>query len=239
MTILAVVVDSREPNWVQQLKFGGAAVAVDTLPTADAILWLDDGQQVIVERKTADDFLSSIKDGRLFTQAARMVESRTAEQLNNQPITTWPYVVITGTLRQSGKNLVITDRGETQWTWESVNGAMLTLQELGIFVSFARDDLDYERAVIALGNRKREDVKVMPPRQVELVSQQAAFLMGLPGIGEERSSQILNWAGGSLSVALIGLCDPTIKGPIGKATQAAIRRFLDLADETILDVKAV
>lgn len=239
MTIMAITVDSREPRWIQELKFGGAAVAVDTLPTGDAVLWLDDGQQIIAERKTSEDFLLSIKDGRLFSQAARLIEGRITEQLNGQPITTWPYVIITGTLRPSGKDMVITDRGETQWHWESVNGALLTLQELGVFVSFARDDNDYERALLALGNRKRDDVRVLPPRSVELVSQQAAFLMGLPGVGEERSSQILHWAGGSLATALVGLADPQIKTPVGKATQSAIRRFLGLDDQTVIDLKAV
>lgn len=238
MGIIAVTLDSREPAWTQNLKFNGAAVAVDTLPTGDAVLWLDDGQMLLVERKASDDFLSSIKDGRLFAQAARLVEARTAEQLRGQAVSTWPYIIITGMLRPSGKGLAITDRGETEWHWESVNGAFLTLQEMGIFIGFARDDTDYERALLALGSRKREDVKVMPARSFELVSQQAAFLMGLPGIGEERSSQILSWAGNNLSTALIGLVDPQIKTPVGKAVQSGIRRFLGLDDGITIELNA-
>jgi ERCC4-type nuclease len=239
MAIMAITIDSREPDWVKNLKFGGAAIAVAPLPTGDAMIWLDDGQVLMIERKASDDFLGSIKDGRLFAQAVRLTEDRLAEQLNGQSITTWPYVMITGMLRPSGKNLAITDRGETEWNWDSVNGAILTLQELGVFVSFARDDGDYERAVMALSNRARGDVKVFPARSFELVSQQAAFLMGLPGIGEERSAQVLHWADGNLSHALIGLVDPQIKTPVGKAVQSGIRRFLGLAENNTIELKEV
>ena len=238
MAILAVTIDSREPEWVRKLKLDGAAVAVDALETGDAVIYLDDGQMLIVERKTSEDFLLSIKDGRLFLQASRMVEARTAEQLNGQEISTWPYVLITGTLRPSGKNLVISDRGETEWHWESINSAFLTLQEMGVFVVFARDDADYERALLALGNRKRKDIKIMPARSFELVSQKAAFLMGLPGIGDVLVSQVLPWAGNNLSTALIGLVDPQIKTPVNRATQNAIRRFLGLDEGITLELNA-
>jgi ERCC4-type nuclease len=240
MTILAVTFDSREPQWVKNLTMHGAAIAVAPLPAGDAEIYLDDGQVLIVERKASEDFLLSIKDGRLFDQASRLVERRTTEQLSGQPISTWPYILITGTLRPSGKDMVITDRGETAWHWESVNSAILTLQEMGVFVGFARDDGDYERALLALGNRKRGEVRVMPARSFELVSPQAAFLMGLPGIGEERSSQILQRSGNNLSTALVGLTDPALKQPvIGKAVQTSVRRFLNLPDGIILDLKQV
>ena len=237
MAIMAVTIDSREPEWVRNLKFNGAAVGVDVLSAGDALLWLDDGQLLIVERKSSEDFLLSIKDGRLFSQAARLTEQRLAEQLNAQPLSTWPYIVITGTLRPSGRELVITERGETPWHWESANSAFLTLQELGVFVGFARDDADYERALLALGNRKRADVRILPARSFEQVSQQAAFLMGLPGVGDERSQQIMDWAGGNLAYALVGLADLQLRTPVGKSVQAGIRRFLGLADNITIELK--
>ena len=238
MGIVAVIADSREPGWVQQMKLNGVPVAVDTLPAGDVQLFLDDGQVLLVERKVSGDFLGSIADGRLFDQASRLVESRISDQLNGKPISVWPYLIITGTLRPSGKDLVITDRGETAWDWESVNSAILTLQEMGVFVGFARDDDDFERALLALGNRKREDVKIMPARQSYLVSQQALFLMGIPGIGEERSTRVLEWAGGNLTNALIGLTDLSLSSPVSKSLRSSIRHFFGLNDGTILDIKA-
>jgi len=237
MSIMAATIDSREPEWAKSMQLNGAAVAVDALPAGDAELWLEDGQVLIVERKASEDFLLSIKDGRLFAQAARLVERRLAEQLNGQALGTWPYLIITGILRPSGRDLVITERGETAWHWESVNSAILTLQEMGIFVCFARDETDYERALLALGSRKREEVRVLPARNFEMVSQQAAFLMGLPGIGEERSAQILQWAAGNLAHALVGLVDPQIRTPISRAVQTGIRRFLGLPEDITLELK--
>jgi hypothetical protein len=61
--------------------------------------------------------------------------------------------------------------------------------------------------------------------------------MGLPGIGEERSAQILQWAAGNLAHALVGLVDPQIRTPISRAVQTGIRRFLGLPEDITLELK--
>jgi ERCC4-type nuclease len=236
MSILAVRIDSREPAWAKNLTFGGAATTVEALETGDAEVWLDNGQILLIERKTVEDLLGSIKDGRIFEQGRRLAEIRSDQQLSGKKISTFPYVVITGQMTQSMTHRVITERGETQWHWESVNSALLLLQEIGVFISYARDDKDYERSVIALSNRDRTDITVHPARDITLGDKKVEFLMGFPGIGEERANKLMEWAGGDLYAAILGLTDPAIKLPIGKSLQTSIRTFLGLKDNIILDI---
>jgi ERCC4-type nuclease len=221
------------------LTFGEVPTVVMELETGDVHLMMDDGALLMIERKDADDFLGSIADGRLFAQAARLAEGRLSEQINGKPITTWPYVVITGKLVSNQAGNVITDRGVTGWTWASIQGAVLSLQEMGVFVMFAHADADFEAACILLGNRSRNDIKVLPARGVEAISQQQAFLMGLPDIGPERAAALLAWGANEPWQVLMGLLDPRLKLPkgIGASTRLGVRRFLKIPDNLTLDMK--
>jgi len=81
--LVRVLIDSREPQWVQELRWHVPS-GVQALPVGDAWLMVCDAV-LAVERKTLDDFCASIADGRLFTQATEM-----------QRATPWCYEVITG-----------------------------------------------------------------------------------------------------------------------------------------------
>ena len=82
MTLKAVILDSREPVWVQELNFG-VPKSITALPSGDAWLATED-TTLVCERKTLADLLASIRDGRLFTQAAAMVQQ-----------SVWSYEVVT------------------------------------------------------------------------------------------------------------------------------------------------
>lgn len=225
MAINSIVIDSREPHWVQQLTFGGVPVAVAMLEAGDVMIATDDNKIVLVERKTADDLLNTIKDGRLFPQAAKM-----------KAVSPWCYLVITGELTQHhGK--VMTDHRITGWNWDSVQGALLTAQELGVGVIFADD---FEQAVIRLASRDREDVTIRPPRVPSILSEGEAALTALPGIGVDRLSSLLEHTG-SPAWALTYLTDPdsdsSIDVPgIGQITRLRVRRALRLKENEKLSV---
>ena len=64
-----IIVDSREPPKISQIfTILGHEHAVEELPVGDILF----DEKFIVERKTLGDFWSSIKDGRLDSQAERM-----------------------------------------------------------------------------------------------------------------------------------------------------------------------
>lgn len=70
MTEVTIFCDMRESRSgvLERLRDLGASVKVGDLETGDYVV----SSELVIERKTADDFISSIMDGRLFTQAARM-----------------------------------------------------------------------------------------------------------------------------------------------------------------------
>ena len=183
--ITAILIDSREPDWVQALKFGGVPTSVCLLDYGDLHAITDDGYILVIERKTPNDFLGSLREERLFPQIARMVEQRQANP------NLWPYLVITGEFRLSENGKVYADGRATGWDYSAVMGSILTIQEIGVPIIFCAGDEDFESAVIRLGKRERGSVRVVPPRAVNFLGPQVAILCGFPGFGTQRSTELL------------------------------------------------
>lgn len=233
MTISAVIIDSREPENIKNLTFDGLPVSIATLPHGDLIAVCDDGCTIEVERKTPDDLLNSLKDERLMMQLGRMAIEKESQllKLGNSTNSYWPYLVISGTMYPNADGHAITQRGVTGWMWSSVQGALTTIQEMGIFVVFCNGDGDYEDCIKRLGNRERKkDLMILPPRQVNILDTRSAFIAGLPGIGIEHTLKIMAWAGNLPSHALIGVTDLNIDCPIGLSARKKIRTFLGLQE---------
>ena len=170
MSISSAIVDTRgEPDW--QLGCPTLRMALDA---GDVLAKCDDGATVLVERKTPDDFLGTLAADRLFPQVARMVET-----------TPWAYVVITGQFYRLRTGKVKVGGRETGWNWDAVQGALLTIQEMGAGVVFCHEG-DFEQAVIRLCNRDRSVKRVQPARETALLSEGEAAIAALPGIGYER-----------------------------------------------------
>jgi ERCC4-type nuclease len=189
--ITAIMVDSREPKWVQDLQFDGIPKSVQFLEQGDLMAATDAGELILVERKTPDDFLNSLKQDRVMLQLANMLE-----------VTRWSYLMVTGEFKLGVKGEVVTQR-VTGWNWDAVQGAILSIQEMGIYVIQCQGDEDYEAAIIRLGNRDRSHVMPIPPaKQPHVYSQSEAALAALPGIGFKRLQSVLEAAGGSAGWAL-------------------------------------
>lgn len=226
MSIVFVRCDSREPEWVKRLSFNGTALPAEPLAAGDLEVWMDSGDVLSIERKTPDDLLNTLRDERLFPQLARLAEGRMNDQINGQAVSHWPYLMITGDLGCSANGHVITDRGETGWSWASVQGALMTVQEMGVFVVFCHGDADLENAVLRLAGRERTPLRILPPRPAMQLGQQAGFICSLPGIGVETFPEIMKWAGNNLATALVGLTDDRIDGPVSVAKRKRIIQFL-------------
>ncbi len=237
MTITAVLIDSREPTWVQKLSFGGVPTSVIQLDYGDIQAVTDDGHLLSIERKAADDLIGTLREERLFPQIARLAEPRIDQHINNQSLTYWPYLIITGEFRTGSGGKVITERGETGWSWTAIQGALLNIQEMGVFVIQCANDQDFENCVIGLGKRKREGIqKILPPRPAMLLGPGTAFLASLPGIGPDRAMGLMNWAGNLPAHAIAGLTDLEIPAPVGEGTRRRIRQMLGLRDTQMLDI---
>jgi ERCC4-type nuclease len=239
--ITAILIDSREPAWVQALNFGGIPTMITTMDAGDVWAVTDDGHTLMIERKTPEDFLGSLRDERLMPQLARLAEPRQTQQEKGERPTSWPYLVITDEFKRSGQK-VFTER-ETGWSWAALQGALLLIQEMGIFIDVCAGDSDFESCIRRLGERNRDSVlNLLPPRQPVLWGAKEGFIASLPGIGQEKTLKIMEWADNNLSYALIGLVDLSITCPVegvGEITRKKIRSFLGLDNgkniELVLD----
>jgi len=237
MAILGVMVDTREPEWVQKLTFGGVPTAKNVLSSGDVHLATDDSKILVIERKTPDDFLGSLKSNRIFDQGTRMLR-----------LSEWVYVVITGQFERMANGKVTTKQAAsngspghtriTGWNWDAVQGALLTLQEMGIGIVHAAGDHDFENACIRLADRERDTVHVPPAREAALFSDAQAVLASLPGIGIERTQAVLKYAGNA-AWGLTWLTELNSNDPIlgiNDGVKRTIRRVLGLRDNETLSV---
>jgi ERCC4-type nuclease len=222
MGMISCLIDAREPDWIKALFFGGVPKDIALLDTGDVWALCSDGQVVVIERKTADDLLNTLRAGRLLPECARMLA-----------VSRYSYLVITGSMAPDVDGMTITARGLTGWQWAAVQGALLSIQELGIGVVHFGQDTDFEQAVSWLAGRRRDPVMLIPPLKIpQLLSVGESILASLPGIGLERAQAIMAHCGTSAQ-ALAFLTDLSDAGKldgIGPKTKANIRAALGVPD---------
>ena len=211
MPILSIMVDSREPDWVQKLTFGSVPVAATMLDAGDVWVATEDAL-IIIERKTPSDLLNTLREGRLFAQCSRMREH-----------SEWCYLVITGELQRGANGKVWADWRQTGWSWDSVQGALLTCQELGVGVAHCAGDTDFENTVVRIAARDRETKRISPPKMSHILGDGEAVLASLPGVGMEKVDALLQHCG-TPAWALVALTDETaLKVPgVGGGTKAQV-----------------
>jgi ERCC4-type nuclease len=228
VSIVACLIDSREPSWVQALTFGAQMTSITALDAGDLLATTDDGALIAVERKTASDLLGSINDGRIWTQLAGL-----------RAQTPWAYLVITGHLACSTDGKVTLDHGITGWTWAALQGALVQAQELGVMVVQASGDADYEPTVMRLSARSHtSELVIKPVKMPSILSDSERILTALPGIGLERVKDIVTHAGRPCW-ALQWLTDLHCEGHvpgIGPQIKRKVREALGLKPEEELSV---
>ena len=152
-------------------------IEVCTLQTGDYLI----GYKIIVERKTLNDFLVSIKNGRIFQQAYRMA--------------------------QSGKNGLIILEGDksaiasNSMSRKAVQGALIHIEVfIGIPVIHS---LNIQETAILLTDILRQSNQQELPRQKQIISrnpgirinkkqrQKLFLLQNLPGIGTKKGLALL------------------------------------------------
>lgn len=196
--LLMAIIDSNEPAWAKALKFGGIPTQVKPLDAGDYLLACSDGATVLVERKAPDDLLGTIGENRLFDQVARCRAS-----------TEWAYLLITGELRSDKDGKVITPgRGSTGWDITAVWGALQTVQEMGVIVTFCKADSHLEDTLINLAKRDRGAKVVMPRRESIQLTDAQKIIMALPGMGPELQEALQAYAGKEAFWQLIAVSDP-------------------------------
>lgn len=217
--LTSAFVDQREPAHIKALTFGGLPTSVCLLDAGDVMCTTDDDNVLVIERKTANDLLNTLRDDRLFAQMCAIRDA-----------SSWAYLIISGTLMPAQGGTVLADSRATGWSWASVSGALLTVQEMGVHVLQVPNDQAFEQAVITLGNRNRNGVSIAPARSSTIVTPALAVLAALPGIGEERAAAVLKHCGCAAWAFsyLTRLGENGVPG-IGDGIKARVRQVLGVA----------
>jgi len=167
-----VYADTREiPELVEKIRQRGSRVEVKQLDFGDFVLSSD----IVIERKTLDDFVKSIYDGRLFKQLASMSEKYAK-----------PILVIQG------------DRKHLSGIGESAfYGALASvLADFRIPIFFATNEKEVSEIIFHIARReqleKRRETRVREGRKPSSLSENQRYIVsGIPGISGVLADRLL------------------------------------------------
>ncbi len=177
INLVNIIADDREPDSViNQLK------VYDNIKLTKQRLAIGDYEingRLLVERKTLQDLVASIKDGRLFKQACRLA---------NSPLQT--LIILEGTTKNLKSNM----------RREAIQGALITIS-IYFAIPLLRSMHPQETAqlmlyvaqqnkVISNNTLRRKGKRPKGKRKTQL-----HILQGLPNIGSERANALLDQFG--------------------------------------------
>ena len=176
---LQICIDSNEASKqhsiITYLKFNGFNVDIKPLDVCDYVV----SDRVGVERKDAADFLGSMKDGRLFSQARDMAE-----------VYEKPVIILEGQMKKALKR--------SKMKPSSIYGAMSSLAlEYGVNI-IPTDDPDSTALLLhrlCYREQAKEERTIQLRsinRSLPLHQQQVFLLSGLPQIGTTLAEDLLN-----------------------------------------------
>jgi ERCC4-type nuclease len=181
-------------------------VAIGRLPLGDYL----PGGGVVVERKSATDLVLSIRDQRLFDQAARLAAGATRPVLILEGD---PLAVRTG----MHKNAIL---GALTW--------LTTIQRIPLLPSTG--PARTAELLVTLARQQQQGWRgptgMVKPKAPTLREQQLAVLAALPGIGPVLAARLLDHFGGLGTVFLASLDELAAVPGIGTASAARITALL-------------
>jgi ERCC4-related helicase len=168
-----VYADTREvPELIEKLRQRGARVEVKQLDFGDFVVSSD----IVVERKTLDDFVKSIYDGRLFKQLSNMNEKYAR-----------PIIIIQGERKH------LSGIGESAFY-----GALASvLADFKVPIFFAGSEKEVSEVVFHIARReqmeKKRDNRIREGRKpATLAESQRYVVSGIPGISGVLADRLLS-----------------------------------------------
>jgi ERCC4-type nuclease len=223
--IQSVLIDPRQPPILDHLGYGGAATVRAPLAAGSINVLAHDGALLAIERLPVESLPMAIRHHTLTDRAAAL-----------RALTPWAYLVIVGELVSDHHGKAVIAGRPSGWDWRSVQGALATVQELGVIVIGCGHDDHLSDLLITLARRARGPARVSPPRELLFTTPQELLLQALPGIGEDKAEQLLTQCG-TAARALVALTHADYAPPgIGPKTIADARRVLGLADNERLSL---
>ncbi|MGC8885184.1 MAG: ERCC4 domain-containing protein [Candidatus Nanoarchaeia archaeon] len=174
---IVIFVDSREPKLAEQLFLLGAKVIPTQLKVGDFII----SERLGCERKTIEDFVASLIDGRLFAQAKELKETFAR-----------PFFVLEGEFERlfSVKNV----------SKQALYGALASLLfDWEIPIIFTKNISETALLLYTIANREqnkdRKNLLNRTEKPVLLPEAQLYFIESLPQIGPEVAKALLKYFG--------------------------------------------
>jgi Fanconi anemia group M protein len=168
-----VYADTREiPELVEKIRQRGARVEVKQLDFGDFVVSSD----IVIERKTLDDFVKSIYDGRLFKQLVNMNEQYAR-----------PIVIIQGEKKH------LSGIGESAFY-----GALASiLADFKVPIFFASNEKEVSELIFHIARReqmeKKRDIRIREGRKpASLTENQRYIVSGIPGVSGVLADRILS-----------------------------------------------
>ncbi|MGD8207954.1 MAG: ERCC4 domain-containing protein [Thiohalocapsa sp.] len=213
---IRITADDREAgsSVVESLRTApGVDLRIARLPVGDYLI--DD--LLLIERKTLPDLMASIKDGRLFSQALRLVDAA-------------PRVAVL--LEGRSRELVVAGMRR-----EAVQGALISITVfLGIPLLRSMDAAESARLMLYAARQQRAYAYGALPRKGRRPRGKGAtqnrILQGLPGVGPERARRLLQRFGSVESVMTAEREQLRSVDGIGESTAKAIRWAVEDAAAT-------
>ena len=204
-----IVIDDRErksgiPELIKKI---GINVEIKTLQVGDYIV----SPETVVERKSIQDFMSSIFDGRLFDQCNRLKE-------NFQ----FPIILLEGNVDE------IEDIMENPFVFY---GAMSTIViDFKIPIIPTPNASDTAKLLVAMCSRKKSTnghylKKIKKSTDIE--KQQLSVLSSLPGVGEKTAIRMLEKFGTPLQVFGASVTDLSKISGLGNERAKKIKKMLN------------
>lgn len=192
-----VIVDSRERNaeLAEALKNDGVSVSTETLQVGDYAI----SDRVCIERKTVQDFESSLMNTRLFEQAGRLREHYDS-----------PIVLIEG------------EGSQFRLDRNVITGAIAHLYiDLGVQVMLSDSARDTARIIAALARHEQGDGAREPSmkgsaRAYSDRDYQEYVIGNLPGVGPKIARGLLEHFGSVSSVADAGIEELMLVDRVGR-----------------------
>jgi hypothetical protein len=224
MTKLLSIAGQRET--LDSIEIGAAKIARSDLPVGCVVLLTDDMTTIPVYILDAGKVIGLICDA-AFDYAMHMLTQRGSE---------WRYLLIVGDVTQADNGGTTIWSGldgfDTSFSYAALQGALLSAQELGVGVLTVPSRDDVPAALTRLAKRDRSRKRIAPPREVEMLSDDATLLMALPGVGPETATKLLAYAGNAGAALVAILVDDAAPMPKRAREQArAMLRTLHAALE--------
>lgn len=204
---LKIITDYREePSGIPGLLLqADAEVSFVALKTGDYVI----NNEMIVERKSAEDFIQSLVSDRLFTQCARLEKS---------PMR--PFLLLEGNPFRTAHQI---DR-------QAVKGALLSvIASWHIPVIYSKNTEDTVNLLLMLGHQALKQshlIRVNGYKPKRLKSRRLRFLQGLPNTGPVMAERLYQHFGSIEAIVNAGVKELQNVEGVGKKTAERIRIFI-------------